>query len=54
MGKGKNAYRLLEGTPEGKNHQEDQDVSGWTILRSIFGKWDWLVCRWIDLTQDKD
>jgi hypothetical protein len=37
-----------------RDHQEDQDVSEWTILRSIFEKWDWLVCRWIDLTKDKD
>jgi hypothetical protein len=27
----RNAYRILVGKPEGKNHWEDQDVGGWTI-----------------------
>jgi hypothetical protein len=31
----RNAYRILEGKPEGKNHWEDQDVDGWTILKYI-------------------
>jgi hypothetical protein len=32
----KNAYRLLVGKPEGKrDHQEDQDVGGFIILRWI-------------------
>jgi hypothetical protein len=28
MGAKRNAYRILVGKPEGKNHQEDQDVAG--------------------------
>jgi hypothetical protein len=32
MGEKRNAYRLLVGKPEGKNHKEDQDVGGWIIL----------------------
>jgi hypothetical protein len=31
----RNAYRILVGNPEGKNHWEDQDVGGWTILKLI-------------------
>jgi hypothetical protein len=30
-----NACRILVGKPEGKNHWEDQDVCGWTILKWI-------------------
>jgi hypothetical protein len=29
----RNAYRIVVGNPEGKNHWEDQDVGGWTILK---------------------
>jgi hypothetical protein len=35
MGENRNAYRILVGMPEGKNHWEDQDVGGWTILKWI-------------------
>jgi hypothetical protein len=35
MGERRNAYRILVGKPEGKNHLEDQDVDGWTILKWI-------------------
>jgi hypothetical protein len=35
MGEKRNAYRILVGKPEGKNHWEDQDVCGWTILKWI-------------------
>jgi hypothetical protein len=35
MGERRNAYRILVGKPEGKNHWEDQDVDGWTILKRI-------------------
>jgi hypothetical protein len=31
-GEKRNACRILVGNPEGKNHWEDQDVGGWTIL----------------------
>jgi hypothetical protein len=30
-----NAYRILVGKPEGKDHWDDQDVGGWTILKLI-------------------
>jgi hypothetical protein len=33
MGERRNAYRILVGKPEGKNHLEHQDVDGWTILK---------------------
>jgi hypothetical protein len=33
MGEKRNAYMILVGKPEGKRHQEDQDVGGWTILK---------------------
>jgi hypothetical protein len=35
MGERRNAYRILVGKPEGKNHLGDQDVDGWTILKWI-------------------
>jgi hypothetical protein len=37
MGRYRNAYtnRILAGKPEGRAHWEDQDVSGWTILKWI-------------------
>jgi hypothetical protein len=35
MGEKRNAYRILVGKPEGRNHWEDQDVSGWTILKRM-------------------
>jgi hypothetical protein len=36
MGEKRNAYRILMENLEGKNHWEDQDVRGWTILKWIF------------------
>jgi hypothetical protein len=40
MGEWRNAYRILVGKPDGKrplgrDHWEDQDVDGWTILKWI-------------------
>jgi hypothetical protein len=32
-GEKRNAYRILVGKPD---HQEDQDIGGWTILKWIF------------------
>jgi hypothetical protein len=32
-GEKRNAYRILVGNPEGKDHLEHQDVSGWAILK---------------------
>jgi hypothetical protein len=34
-GEKRNAYRILVGKSEGKNHWEDQDVGGWTVLKWI-------------------
>jgi hypothetical protein len=34
-GDSKNAYRILIGKPEGRRPLEDQDVGGWTLLKSI-------------------
>jgi hypothetical protein len=47
----RNAYRILVGKPEGKNHREDEDVGGWTILEWILG---WGTIDWIDLAQNRD
>jgi hypothetical protein len=38
MGERRKACRILMGKPEGKNHWEDQDVDGWTILKWILEK----------------
>jgi hypothetical protein len=42
MGLGRNVYRILVGTPEGKNHLEDHGVNGrmgskWTLVRLVGG-----------------
>jgi hypothetical protein len=29
----RNAYRILVGKPEEKNHYEDQEEDGWSILK---------------------
>jgi hypothetical protein len=34
-GERRNAYRILVGKLEGKNHWEDQDIDWWTILKWI-------------------
>jgi hypothetical protein len=31
----RNAYRILMGKPEGRDHWEDQDVGGWATLQRI-------------------
>jgi hypothetical protein len=38
MGEKRNAYRVLVGRPEGKNHWEDLDVGGRIILKWILQK----------------
>jgi hypothetical protein len=43
MGEKRIAYRLLVGKPEGKSHQEDQDVGGWIILGWTLERWDGVV-----------
>jgi hypothetical protein len=35
-----------------RDHWEDQDVGGWTILKWILKGWDGMV--WIDLVQVRD
>jgi hypothetical protein len=40
LGEGRGVYRVLVGTPEGKNHWGDPGVDGRIILRWIFRKWD--------------
>jgi hypothetical protein len=35
MGEKRNAYRILVGKPEERDHWEDQDVGGWTIFKWI-------------------
>jgi hypothetical protein len=54
MGEKRNAYRLLVGKPEGKNHWEDQDVGGWIILGWILGEVGWGDVGWIGLTRDRN
>jgi hypothetical protein len=41
MGKRKDAYRILVGKSEGKNHLEDLGLDGNIILRWIFRKGGW-------------
>jgi hypothetical protein len=42
-GEKSNAYRILVGKPEGKNHYEDQNVDGWIILKKILERYDSVV-----------
>jgi len=50
MVENKDAYRVLVGKPEGKNHLKDPGVDGRIILRWIFRKLDvglWTGSSWI-------
>jgi hypothetical protein len=38
MGEKRNVYRILVEKPEVRDHCEDQDVGGWTILKWILEK----------------
>jgi hypothetical protein len=38
MGEKMNAYRILVGKPEERNHWEDQDVGEWTTSKWILEK----------------
>jgi len=40
MGDMRNAYKILVGKPEGKNHSGDLGVDGKIILEWILRKWD--------------
>jgi hypothetical protein len=44
----RNAYRIVVGKPEGKNHWEDQDAGGWIL------EIEWDGIDWIDLAHDTD
>jgi hypothetical protein len=44
MGAKRSAYRILVGKPEERDHWEDQDIDGWTIL-----KWILREMRWYEL-----
>jgi hypothetical protein len=35
MGEKRNAYRILVGKPNGRDHWADQGVGGWAILKCI-------------------
>jgi hypothetical protein len=35
-----------------RDHWEDQDVGGWTILKWLLERWDGM--NWIDLAQDRE
>jgi hypothetical protein len=35
VGEERNAYRILVGNQKERDHWEDQDVDGWTILKWI-------------------
>jgi hypothetical protein len=41
IGEKRTAYRILVGKPEGKNHWEDRDVGGWTVLKWILDRMGW-------------
>ena len=50
MGERRGVYKVLVGTPEGKNHLADPGVDGKIILRWIFRKWDvwvWTGSSWL-------
>jgi hypothetical protein len=38
MGKERNAYRILVGKPDGRDHLEDQGVGGWTIFKLMLDR----------------
>jgi hypothetical protein len=37
-----------------RDHWEDQDVGGWTIIKWILIEIEWDGMDWIDLVQDRD
>jgi hypothetical protein len=52
--KTKNAYRILVGKPEGKDHWEDLYIGEKIILKCIFREIGWGGVDWIDLAEDRD
>ena len=53
MGERKDAYRVLVGRPEERDHLEDLGADGRMILIWIFKTWEGEM-DWIELAQDKD
>jgi hypothetical protein len=51
MGETKGSYRVLVGTPEGRNHLENPGVDGKIILKCILEKW---YGDWMDLAEGRD
>jgi hypothetical protein len=43
MGEKRNAYRIWVGKPDERDHYEDQDIGGWTILKRILDRMGWYV-----------
>jgi hypothetical protein len=37
-----------------RDHWEDQDVGGWTILKWIIREIGWDGMAWVDVAQDRD
>jgi hypothetical protein len=35
-----------------RDHQEDQGICGWIILKWVLERWDVMI--WIDLAEDRD
>ena len=52
IGESRDAYRVLVGKPEGRNHLKDPDVDGRIILQSILEKWDGGT-EWTAVAQDR-
>jgi hypothetical protein len=52
MGEKRNAYRW-ESQKE-RDHGEDQNVGGWTILKWILREIGWDGVDWIDMVQARD
>jgi hypothetical protein len=42
------------GSQKVRDHWEDLDVGGWTILKRILREIGWGGMDWIDLSQDRD
>jgi hypothetical protein len=53
MGEMRNAYKILVGKLEGKNHLEDQGIDGKTVRTDLM-KRGWEVVDWLHLAQDKE
>jgi hypothetical protein len=47
MGEKRNAYRIFSGKSKERDHWEDQDVGGWSILKWILERYNGIL--WIGL-----